>query len=178
MRTKSTLWSYFERQYPTTDDYIVTAARLSETIDTMRIVYRNVGETPDRVGLYPFAPLHDMRRVLIAMDPRRKTSFTVEERMRAQQCITLSFQALRESFLEELDLQEPNHPLLISGGRRLKVSGTTTRAAKQQTRQRERQNAKPTASPELDAYLAGLYASEMMAQEVPARVSPQDAKKL
>ncbi len=40
-----------------------------------------------------------------------------------REAILQSFYALRETMLEELDLDEPAHPLLISGGRRLKVSG-------------------------------------------------------
>jgi hypothetical protein len=160
VRTKSALWCYFEKPYPTTDDYIAAHARLSETIDTMRIVYRNVGETRDLVGLYPYAPLHDMRRVLQSMDPRARSSIPATERKRAQDAITQSFLALRENFLEELDLQEPGNPLLISGGRRLKSQGQTARATKLQTRQRERQNKHQPSDAELDAYLAGLYASE------------------
>jgi hypothetical protein len=30
----------------------------------MRVVYANVGETTTLIGLYLFAPLHDMRRAL------------------------------------------------------------------------------------------------------------------
>ena len=95
----------------------------------MRSVYRNVGETDDLVGLYPFAPLHDMRRALQTLDPR-KTRRTPTPR-RATSCATAilqSFYALRETFLEELDLEEPDRPLLISGGRRTKKSGSTGRA--------------------------------------------------
>ena len=168
VRTKSALWSYFEKPYPASDDYIAVFARLSETIDTMRIVYSNVGESRDVIGLYPFEPLHDMRRVLQAMDPRVKSSFTPAERKRARDCVTQSFQALRENFLEELELQEPDNPLLIAGARRLKVSGKSKRAIKQQERQRERHNKKPVEYIEVDAYLAGLYAVEMQAREAAA----------
>ncbi len=37
----------------------------------MRSVYQNVGETNDLIGLYPYAPLHDMRRALQTLDPRK-----------------------------------------------------------------------------------------------------------
>lgn len=160
VRTKAALWSYFEKPYPTSDDYIATFAKLSETIDTMRIVYRNVGETREVIGLYPYEPLHDMRRVLQAMDPRVKSSFSDAERRRAQDCVTQAFLGLRENFLEELELNEPGHPLLVPGGRRLKVSGATKRADKKRAKQQERHNRNAVPNPEIDAYLGGLLARE------------------
>jgi hypothetical protein len=55
VRTKSALFAYCEKTFPTADDYIATFCRISETLDNMRIVYRNVGETDDLIGLYPYA---------------------------------------------------------------------------------------------------------------------------
>ena len=172
VRTKAAIWSYFEKPYPTSDDFIATFARLSETIDTMRIVYRNVGETKDVIGLYPYEPLHDMRRILQDMDPRRKTSFTEAERKRAQDCITQAFLGLRENFLEELELQEPGHPLLVAGGRRLKVSGATKQAEKKRGRQQERHNKRAAPNPEIDAYLGGLVAREKKSAAAAAPAPP------
>jgi hypothetical protein len=171
VRTKSALYSYLERPYPTSDDHIAAFARISETIDTMRIVYRNAGETATLVGLYPYAPLHDMRRILQAMDPRLKTNYTAAERKLAQDAIQQCFLALRENFLEELDLDEPRHPLLISGGRRLKVPGHTNSASAVQARQREAQSKHASPSPEVDAFIGRLYAAEATAQapEAPAK---------
>jgi hypothetical protein len=165
VRTKSALIAYLEKPYPTSDDYIAAYGRISETIDTMRIVYRNAGETRQLVGLYPYAPLHDMRRALGSIDPRARTSFPVSERKLAQEAVWQSFYALRENFLEELDLEEPRHPLLISGGRRLKISGESARAKAVQTLQRETQNRVASPMPEVDAFLGRLYAEEMTARE-------------
>ena len=69
--TKSALFAYTQIEQPTTEQYIATFCKLSETIDNMRSVYQNVGETGDLIGLYPFAPLHDMRRALQTLDPRK-----------------------------------------------------------------------------------------------------------
>src|SRR5215467_14493980 len=60
--TKSALFTYTQLERPKTEQYIATFCKLSETIDNMRSVYQNVGETRDLIGLYPYAPLHDMRR--------------------------------------------------------------------------------------------------------------------
>jgi hypothetical protein len=102
--------------------------QLSRTIDTMRIAYKNVGETDTLVGLYPFAPLHNMRRAMTTIDPRRAPETTARDRLLVCQLVQNSFAALRENFLEELDLEEPTTPVLRSSSRRLKQPGRTPRA--------------------------------------------------
>lgn len=163
VRTKSALFAYCERPYPSTDDYLAAFCRISETIDNMRIVYRNAGETGKLIGLYPYAPLHDMRRALQSIDPRVKPNVTADERRLAQDAILQSFYALRENFLEELDLEEPRHPLLISGGRRLKVPGSAGAATREQSRQRARIDQETPPRPDVDALLARLYDAEKAA---------------
>ena len=69
--TKSALFAYTQLEKPTLEQYIATFCRLSEAIDNMRSVYRNAGETNGLIGLYPYAPLHDMRRALQTLDPRK-----------------------------------------------------------------------------------------------------------
>ena len=127
--TKSSLFAYTQLERPTLEQYIATFCRLSETIDNMRSVYRNVGETNELVGLYPYAPLHDMRRALQTLDPRKTPSPDTEARNLVRDAILQSFYALRETFLEELDLEQPDHPLLISGGRRFKKGGSAAALA-------------------------------------------------
>jgi hypothetical protein len=67
---KSAVFTYTQLDRPTLDQYLSAFCKLSETIDNMRSVYQNVGETGDLIGLYPYAPLHDMRRALQTLDPR------------------------------------------------------------------------------------------------------------
>ncbi len=163
--TKNALYAFCEKPYPTPDDYIEAFCRISETLDNMRIIYRNVGETSTLIGLYPYAPLHDMRRALQTLDPRKNKNLTPEYRKLARDAILQSFYGLRETFLEELDLEQPVHPLLISAGRRLKTSGTTSAAKRAQERQQERQDKLDTASnggrrEDVDVLLAELYQRE------------------
>lgn len=153
VRTKSALFAYCEKTFPTADDYIAAFCKISETIDNMRIVYRNVGETKSLVGLYPYAPLHDMRRALQTLDPTKNQNLPPEVRKLARDAILQSFYALRETFLEELDLEAPTHPLLISGGHRWKKPGATSRAIAKQDRQRKRQDKAAAERPEVDAML-------------------------
>ncbi len=47
---------------------------------------------------------------------------------KARDAVLQAFSVLRETFLDELDLQEPAHPLLVAEASRLKRSGATRRA--------------------------------------------------
>ena len=160
VRTKSVLLNFCEKPYHSTDDYLAAFSRISETIDTMRIVYRNAGETDGLIGLYPYAPLHDMRRSLQSLDPRTPVAATEDHKKLARDAILQAFNALRETFLTELDLEEPAHPLLISGAHRLKVPGADIAALVQQDRQFQRLERDPTPRPDIDRMLADLRSCE------------------
>ena len=163
--TKNSLYAFCEKPYPTAEDYIDAFCKLSASLDNMRIIYRNVGETDDLIGLYPYTPLHDMRRALMTLDPRKTKDINPEYRKLVRDAILQSFYALRETFLEELDLEQPGHPLLISGGRRLKKPGATAAANRMQKRQRDHQD-KTAPAPansrgeEIDALLSELHQRE------------------
>lgn len=145
VRTKSALYAFCEKTNPTADDYLAAFCRISETIDNMRVVYRNVGETDDLVGLYPYAPLHDMRRALQWINPSKRTDIPPEDRKLARDAILQAFYALRENFLEELDLDEPDHPIAVSVARRLKRPGATGRARRLEGQQLAHYEKHPTA---------------------------------
>jgi hypothetical protein len=158
--TKSVLFSYTQLERPTLEQYLASFCKLSETIDNMRSVYQNVGETDELIGIYPYAPLHDMRRALQTLDPRKAPDAGADARNLARDAILQSFYALRETFLGELDLEEPDHPLLISGGRRSKRSGATRVGRRTQEQQQARQDRVPSPDPRIDALLAELNAKE------------------
>ncbi len=165
VRTKSALYTFCEMPYPSTDDYLAAYCRISETIDNMRIVYRNAGETRDMIGLYPYAPLHDMRRALMSIDPRQRQTIPAEERALVRDAILQSFFALRETFLEELDLKEPEHPLLIQGARRRKVPGSARKAQSHQSAQQValQKLPHPETRSDIDELLTRLYNDEKAA---------------
>jgi hypothetical protein len=135
LKSKSAVLTFLHKDAPTHDDYVSAYMSLSETIDNMRVVYKNVGETDDLIGIYPYAPLHDMRRVLQTLDPKNGASSeatpsiatpfvaTPEYRKLARDTVLRSFYALRDEYLAELDLEEPDTPLLLSGARRLSKPG-------------------------------------------------------
>ncbi len=134
LTAKSAVLSFLHKDLPTHDDYVSAFMRLSETIDNMRVVYRNVGETDELIGIYPYAPLHDMRRVLQTLDPKNGPA-TPEYRKLARDTVLRSFYALRDEYLAELDLEAPDTPLLLSGARRLSKPGALPWARAHQNQQ-------------------------------------------
>jgi hypothetical protein len=121
---KAELIYYCHLEKPTVEDYLLAARELSECIDTMRIVYANVGETSELIGLYPYSPLHHMRKVMETLDPRTATP-TAEQRFAARGEIWDAFNAVREHFLDEFDIEEPTRPIVIHRMKRKKQDGAT-----------------------------------------------------
>lgn len=161
VRTKSALYCFCENPSPTADDYLAAFCGISETLDNMRVVYANVGETDELIGLYPFAPLHDMRRALQSIDPRKRSDVTPEERKLVRDAILQAFYALRENFLEELDLSEPDTPLAAPVARRLKRPGVTAQGRKLEARQtRTYESHGAVRRDEVEALLWRLHAEE------------------
>lgn len=98
---------------PSDATYAEAWLSLSSAIDGMRSVYRNVGESRTAIGLFPFEPLHDMRKTLEAA-PARLAAATGDKavlRGEIQAELTDSWQALRAEFLRELGAPFPTHPI-------------------------------------------------------------------
>ncbi len=123
VRAKSSLICYIDNPERDHKDYLHAVQHLSQCIDYMRIVYGNVGETDSLIGKYPYEPLHDMRRALQMIDPFHNGPVSNETLSEARKAIWEGFNALRERFLEELDLETPEHPIINEGARRQKKVG-------------------------------------------------------
>jgi hypothetical protein len=85
---------------------------LSMAIDMMRAVCRNVHEHSSSVGLYPFEPMHDMRR---ALDKLGFTNVTPQKQKLAREEILQSWNAFRWSFLREFSAPKPRHHVTQRG---------------------------------------------------------------
>ena len=179
---KSGAFRFTQLEQPTEQDYLDAFLRISETIDDLRILYRNVGETESLIGLFPFSPLHDMRRALQTLDPRKGREITPDDRKLARDAILQSFYALRETFLAELDIEEPDAPMLIFGARRTKKSGATAQARRAQERQRLEQDRLAPPDPRIHQFLSETWERERSTEKPwrPANagmpVSPPTAK--
>ncbi|MCF6200056.1 MAG: hypothetical protein L3J67_11815 [Hyphomicrobiaceae bacterium] len=120
--TKSALVAYCEQPDTQVNDFVEARRRISQAIDYMRIVYKNILESDQYIGFYPYEPLHDMRRALNSIDPRKRNDITFEDKRVVKRTIVAAFLALRENFLEEFDLQEPTNPVTGSNRLRKKIS--------------------------------------------------------
>jgi len=176
VRTKSELFAYCEKAAPSYDEYIAVFRSISDTVDMMRIVYRNVGETGSKVGLHPYVPLQDMRRAIQTLDPSKRNDFTEAERKVVSKAIIQSWNALRETFLEELDLEEPETPILIHGAVRSKKPGATERAIREQQRQLKWQRGLSNRNADIDKLLDDAWDREHNKrdqEELQAPLTPQ-----
>ncbi len=136
VEAKAALIYYCHLKDPTLEDYLIASRQLSETIDNMRIVYRNVGETSELIGLYPYGPLHYMRKVMDKLDPRVANP-TVEDKYHARGEIWDAFNAIREHFLDEFDIDTPTRPVLILNMKRKKRDGAAPEAMQMAEDQRK-----------------------------------------
>lgn len=160
VEAKSRLYAYTRMSHPTEFDYLEAFTSISATLDNMRTVYANVGETDAMIGIYPFAPLHDMRRALQTLDPSKNKAATEEQRKLARDAILQSFYALRETFLEELELEPPDRPVLTWGSRRHKRTGAPDWAREYQRTERSQTDTASPPDPRIDAFLRELYERE------------------
>jgi len=103
---------------PTEERLEAARTALSKAIDNMRSVYRNVDESETSIGLFPFEPLHDMRRALDVY-ARAIARADPDERARLQAqfgaLVTDSWNALRCRFLKEFGAPEASHPVTTQG---------------------------------------------------------------
>ncbi len=159
LKSKSAVLTFLHKDTPTHDDYVTAFMCLSETIDNMRVVYKNVGETDQLIGIYPYAPLHDIRRVLQTLDARRGPT-SAEYRKLARDTVLRSFYALRDEYLTELDLEEPDSPILLAGARRLSKSGALAYARNLQNAQIAEHKAHARPDDPSDALLLDLALQE------------------
>ena len=160
LHTKSALLEYTHLEQPTKQQYFAAFNILSETIDNMRTVYRNVGETGELVGLFPYEPLHDMRRALQTLNPQKQATIGEVQRKLVRDSLLQSFYSLRERFLEELDLEMPTRPILNPGSRRFKRTGAAVWAKTWDSAQRKRAKSSTHRDPTVDTLLEDLYNRE------------------
>jgi hypothetical protein len=124
VQAKAALICYCDKEAPTVEDYLKASQQLSECIDNMRIVYSNVGETEELIGLFPYAPLHHMRHALETLHPRLCQP-GAQQFAAARDQIWEAFNAIREHFLDEFDIEEPSRPILVHAMKRAKIPGST-----------------------------------------------------
>jgi hypothetical protein len=101
-----------------------------------------------------------MRRALQSLKPDNGRDVSADDRQLARDAVMQSFYALRETFLEELDLEAPDHPLLIQNSRRLKKSGAPGWARRRQTSQNKHYAKVSPGDPRIATFLRVLFERE------------------
>lgn len=97
-------------------DYYEARTKLSNVVDKVRAVYRNIGETDQKVGVRPFEPLMDMFKKFENLKPAPgQLQPPFDE---AEKNITDSWQAFQDVFLKEFDRPEPSFFISEFGVRR------------------------------------------------------------
>ncbi|TGD96903.1 hypothetical protein [Methylobacterium nonmethylotrophicum] len=108
VEAKGKLLQYTHLQSPTQKDFGEAYTAISSTIDNMRSVYRNVKESDERVGLFPFEALHDMRKSLERIG---FINVTWAIRKNERQNIIQAWNSFRFVFLKEFQAPEPTYSI-------------------------------------------------------------------
>ena len=90
--------SYTYIEAPEFSDFSRAHSILSKTIDQVRGVYRNIDETDESIGYFPFDPLHDIRR---SLDRLIVSDFSEATRVEERERIWAAWHAFRWIFLKE-----------------------------------------------------------------------------
>lgn len=94
---------YTHLEEPTVDQFSKTMTALSKCIDEVRGVYKNLGETPNEIGLYPFECLKDILKVISKLGYNKIDTDKKAARAEINEC----WREMRQSFLAEFDRSEP-----------------------------------------------------------------------
>ncbi len=110
--TKNALIAFTYNEDPSIKEFESVQQRLFITIDLIRAVYKNIDEDVDGTGLYPFEPLHDMRKVLKLCSPHCSSK---ERREQARTEFQKAWYTLKSSYLKELPRVVPSQPIVVRG---------------------------------------------------------------
>jgi hypothetical protein len=97
--------SYTYDPTPTQQEYANVITALSIAIDEVRGVYKNIGEAPDRIGVYPYEPIKEIYKAVRALG---YGEISEEQREVARHRLIGHWQSIRANFLDEFDRAEPS----------------------------------------------------------------------
>jgi hypothetical protein len=115
---KSELFIYCDKAAPSEDEFFKSFYKLSTAMDTLRLIYCNVGRTPKNPkGYYPFEQVRDIIDIARSVAPGKKPSNA--DRLAAKTAINLVFQSLRHAIQDEARASAPDKPTLYSSKYRI-----------------------------------------------------------
>jgi hypothetical protein len=95
---------YTQLKDPTEIQFGETLLLLSKSIDEVRGVYKNLEETKNKIGLYPFECLKEIHDLVSELGFGKLEE---DNAMKTRKQITVRWKRLRRSFLSEFDRSEP-----------------------------------------------------------------------
>ncbi len=99
---------YTHREENSQEDFGAVLTSLSEVIDELRGVYKNIGETESNIGRYPFEPIKTINEEIKKLG-YGKIENSIREKSR--DLIIGNWQSIRKEFLHEFDRYEPTKPV-------------------------------------------------------------------
>lgn len=111
VEAKSDFFIYCEKSSPSEDDFLKGFYKLSISMDTLRLIYCNVGRSKaNPKGYYPFEQVRDIIDVARSVGYNRKPS--AEDLTKAKLTIDIIFQSLRHAIQAEASASIPDRPTL------------------------------------------------------------------
>jgi hypothetical protein len=111
VQAKSEFYIYCDMQNPSEGDYFRGFYKISTAMDTLRLIYCNVGRSPqNQIGYYPFEQVRDIVDVAKSIAPAKNPSQA--DRTTAKLAIDLIFQSLRHAIQSEASASTPDEPTL------------------------------------------------------------------
>jgi len=89
---------------PTQEQYGKILTDLSIVTDELRGVYKNIGENPKNVGIYPYEPIKDIHKAISGLGFR---NLDEKSRITARRQVVGHWKSIRPNFLDEFDRAEP-----------------------------------------------------------------------
>lgn len=99
---------YTHTECPSQAEYLSILVKLSSAIDEVRGLFCNIGETDNKIGLYPFEPLKDIYGLIEKLYYGDK--FSSKEAIEARKKVFALWKDVRQELLKEFDREEPTFP--------------------------------------------------------------------
>lgn len=108
MKAVQTASQYTHIEYPTKEQYSETLCSLSAAIEEVRGVFMNLGETDNKIGLYPFEPVKDILRLISDLGYNKQ--ITTDDGKIVRDKIFALWADARKELLKEFDREIPTFP--------------------------------------------------------------------
>lgn len=95
---------------PSQSQFAAVQIHLSTVIDALRGVFKNIGESNDSNGLFPYEGIKDIQKIIsgLKFDDDFENDFSAKN---ARNCIVKLWKEMHQALLAEFDREEPVNPI-------------------------------------------------------------------